>query len=84
MEERQETLGSWEAVMPMEPGPAEQWRGDGDIRREIPHQKLEERTGRWINKSCSNQPQASIRRALLMGNVQDKHPDDVYMVPSGP
>lgn len=45
MEERQETLGSWEAVMPVEPGPAEQWQGDGDIRREIPHQKLEERTG---------------------------------------
>lgn len=30
MEERQETLGSWETVMPVEPGRAEQWRGDGD------------------------------------------------------
>ena len=27
MEERQETLGSWEAVIPVEPGRAEQWRG---------------------------------------------------------
>lgn len=29
----------------------------------------------WINKSCSNQPQASIRRTLLMDKAQDKqHP----------
>ena len=32
----------------------------------------------WINKSCSNQPPASIRRALLMDSVQDKQTPTIF------